>query len=266
MAEKTDNSSQPPVIVCFSGLDPTGGAGIQADIEAIKANGGHCASLITSLTVQNTHNVKQLEPINTSLLAEQTDTLLSDIQPDGFKLGVLGSSENAALIADTIKQFPHCPVVLDPVLAAGGGTALTTTQLVEAIKHQLLPLTTICTPNTLELQQLTSKQPINQAAQLLLEYGVAAVLATGGHLLDSANTIQHQLFINDQPAQALFSPRLPGEFHGSGCTLASALATQLALKKSIALACQQGLDFTYQSLLNAVKIGSGQLIPTRHFY
>ncbi|MCX4025992.1 hydroxymethylpyrimidine/phosphomethylpyrimidine kinase [Endozoicomonas sp. SM1973] len=266
MAEKTDKSSKPPVIVCFSGLDPTGGAGIQADIEAIKANDGHCASLITSLTVQNTHNVKRLEPVNTQLLAEQTDVLLSDIQPNGFKLGVLGSSENAALVADTIKQFPHCPVVLDPVLAAGGGTALATIQLIEVIKHQLLPLTTICTPNTIELQQLTSKQSINQAAQLLLEQGTKAVLATGGHLLDSANTIQHQLFTSNQPAQTLFSPRLPGEFHGSGCTLASALATQLALQKPINSACQQALDFTYQSLLNAVQIGSGQLIPTRRSY
>ncbi|WP_163835439.1 bifunctional hydroxymethylpyrimidine kinase/phosphomethylpyrimidine kinase [Spartinivicinus ruber] len=259
-------AQKPPVIVCFSGLDPTGGAGIQADIEAIKANGGHCVSLITCLTIQNTHNVKRLAPVDTTFLAEQADVLLHDIQPDGFKLGVLGSIENAVLIASIIKQFPRCPIVLDPVLAAGGGTTLVTNQLIEAIKQQLLPYTTVCTPNTLELQQLTSKQSLNQAAQSLLKYGVEAVLATGGHLADSTETLQHQLFTINQPTQALFSPRLTGEFHGSGCTLASALATQLALQKSITFACQQALDFTYQSLLNAVQIGSGQLIPTRRFY
>lgn len=259
----TTSSKKPPIIVCFAGLDPTGGAGIQADIETIKASGGHCASLITSLTVQDTHNVKQQVPVDTTLLAEQADVLLSDIQPDGFKLGVLGSSDNAQLIASIIKQFPNCPVVLDPVLAAGGGTPLATHQLIEAIKKLLLPLTTICTPNTIELQQLTAIKHLNAAATHLLSYGTQAVLATGGHLTAENQEIQHKLYINNNTPQLLQTPRLKSEFHGSGCTLSSSLATKLSQQQPIITACRQALDFTYQCLLNSFQIGSGQSIPMR---
>jgi len=143
----------PPSILCLSGFDPSGGAGIQADIESIASMGGHAVPVITALTVQNTQNIHRYQAVDTVFFSEQVNKLLEDVPVKAIKIGMVGSLNIIEAISTTLKQNPDLPVIYDPVLAAGGGKNLTETDMLNAIKELLLPHTTILTPNSPEARQ-----------------------------------------------------------------------------------------------------------------
>jgi hydroxymethylpyrimidine/phosphomethylpyrimidine kinase len=249
-----------PIVLCFSGHDPVGGAGIQADIEAIAAQGAHAATVITALTVQDTRNVYRIEPVVVDTLHEAANAVLNDLPVAVFKIGLLGNAEIAQAVADIIHGHPGIPLVFDPVLAAGGGRDMSDDNLLEVIRSTLLPLTTLLTPNSLEARRLAGQQTLDDCAQQLLNMGCRHVLITGAH--EQADRVHNTLY--DATGQNVFaSERLSGEYHGSGCTLAASLAARLALGEDIATACRHALAYTEQSLRHARSPGHGQSLPTR---
>lgn len=249
-----------PIVLCFSGHDPVGGAGIQADIEAIAAQGAHAATVITALTVQDTRNVQRIEPVAVETLRETASAVLKDLPVAAFKIGLLGSAAIAQAVADIIREHPTIPLVLDPVLAAGGGKDMSDDDLLEVVRRELLPLTSLLTPNSLEARRLADTQVLDEAAQQLLNMGCKNVLITGTH--EHTDKVHNTLYT--AATQNLFeTERLPGEYHGSGCTLAASLAARLALGEDITSACLHALAYTEQSLRHARSPGHGQALPGR---
>src|SRR6186713_1994946 len=180
-----DDPAFPPVVLTFAASDPSGGAGLQADILTLAAMGCHPLSVMTALTVQDTTGVEGLLAIDSDWVADQARALLEDIPVDAFKIGVLGSVESIAAIAEIVSDYPDIPLVLDPVLASGRGDELSTDEMTDALRELLLPLTTILTPNSLEARRLADieddETPIATCAERLLEMGAQFVLVTGTH-------------------------------------------------------------------------------------
>lgn len=249
-----------PIVLCFSGHDPVGGAGIQADIEAIAAQGAHAATVITALTVQDTRNVQRIEPVAVDTLCEAANAVLEDLPVAAFKIGLLGSAAIAQAVANIIRDHPGIPLVLDPVLAAGGGKDMSDDSLLEVIRNELLPLTSVLTPNSLEARRLSGKENLADCAQQLLSAGCRHVLITGTH--EQTDRVQNTLY-NAAGQNVFESERLPGEYHGSGCTLAASLAARLALGEEVVSACRHALTYTEQSLRRAHSPGHGQSLPIR---
>lgn len=252
-----------PIVLCFSGLDPTGGAGIQADIEAIGQHGCHAAPIITANTIQDTHNVKSFEPVNAELILKQARTILKDMPVKVIKIGMIGSGSTAEAIYTLIRQHKDIPVIYDPVLFAGGGSSLAKRNLLDAVNALIIPNTYILTPNIPEALHLTNpKLAPENAAQHLNNIGAQHVLITGTHA-KSPNVI-HKLYHKMKCTNTYKYKRLNNEYHGSGCTLAASVAALVAQDIEPLNACQNALDFTYKSLKNAQALGNGQLIPNRH--
>ena len=251
-----------PIVLCFSGLDPTGGAGIQADIETINAHHAHAASIITTLTIQDTHNIYDFEAVSADLITRQAETVLNDMNVSAIKIGMLGSTRVTLAIHRILKKHPHIPVIFDPILAAGGGTEVATEELIHAIIELIVPFCFIITPNTLEAQKLTHKIKMDEASSRLLNHGAKNVLITGTH--DKTDQVEHELFSNNSILKKYFYSRLENEYHGSGCTLAASIAALVALNKNLDVAIEQALDFSYETLLHANALGQGQLIPQRN--
>lgn len=258
--------SNKPLVLAVGGHDPSGGAGIQADIEALAANGAHAVTLVTCLTLQDSCDVRELHPLSPGLLTEQAELLLADSQVAAVKIGLLGSSEMVAAVAGILRKLPTVPCVLDPVLAAGGGNELAGSKLVEGIRRDLLPLCNLLTPNTTEairLSGLAADAEPQACAERLLTAGCEAVLTTGTHDQQTSDKVIHRLFHSAEPVFNSEWPRLPGEYHGSGCTLASAIAAGLAAGTPLQRAVELGLDYTWQSLNAAFNSGRCQATPER---
>lgn len=249
-----------PIVLCFSGHDPIGGAGIQADIEAIAAQGAHAATVITALTVQDTSNVQRIESVASKTLLEAANAVLQDLPVSIFKIGLLGSSEIAQAVSGIIRNHPDIPLVFDPVLAAGGGTSMSDNKLLDILRTELLPLCRLLTPNSLEARQLSGKENLDEAAQQLLDMGCRHVLITGTH--EQGDKVVNTLYSADGQ-HAFETERLPGEYHGSGCTLAASLAARLALGEMMTEACHHALTYTEQTLRRAHSPGRGQSLPGR---
>jgi hydroxymethylpyrimidine/phosphomethylpyrimidine kinase len=255
----------PPTILCLSGFDPSGGAGIQADIESIASMGGHAVPVITALTVQNTQNVSHFQPVESRLFTEQVNKLLEDIPVKAIKIGMVGSLGIIESINAILKQNPDLPVIYDPVLTAGGGADLTTSDMLGAIQELLLPFTTILTPNSPEARQLSNKNELKDCGLELMALGCDAVLLTGAH---EDNEHVNNLWFNEGKYVETFSwDRLPHEYHGSGCTLASAIAALIAQGLDPFNAVNEAQDYSWNSLKHAFKISDkGQLIPNRFYW
>lgn len=254
-----------PVVLCFSGLDPTGGAGIQADIEAINSHSCHATPIITALTIQDTHNVQHFEIVSPQLLRKQAETVLGDMKVSAIKIGMLGSVSIADAVHCVLRKHPDIPVILDPILAAGGGGELADEHLIEAINKLILPYTLITTPNTIEAKRLAHSNCKNmQCIHELAKTGVKYVLLTGTH--DDTDQVQHRLFKGDELISDFHYARLDNSYHGSGCTLAASLAALIAQGVDIVNATQNALDYSYHTLTHAHSLGGGQLIPNRYFW
>jgi hydroxymethylpyrimidine/phosphomethylpyrimidine kinase len=250
-----------PIILSISGHDPIGGAGIQADIEAIVANGGQAATVITCLTVQDTIDVWSLQPVEPELLEQQARAVLEDLPVAAIKIGLTGSEGIAATIADLLREFPRIPVILDPVLAAGGGMELAGRTLVDTICDQLLPRVTLITPNSHEARRLSGEEELELCGQRLLALGCENVLITGTH--EKGAEVENRLYTMDGSIHNWSWPRLEDSYHGSGCTLASAFAALFARGVPLVEALEQAQAYTWKSLYHARRPGRGQALPDR---
>lgn len=253
------------VVLVFAGHDPSGGAGLCADIQAISSLGVHPAPIVTAITAQNTQTVQLCEAVDSQLVYEQVNTLLVDMPVAAIKIGLIGSIENAQVIRDLIKTYPDIPVILDPVINAGSGQNLTSSSLLTFIEQELLPRTTVLTPNSVEADRLAPFQTSRaQCAEKLLSLGVKHLLITGGHD-QSAQIINHYYSALGEYTRFRW-PRLEGEFHGSGCTLASSIAALIAKGHSVLQAINDAQTYTWSCLKQAQVIGRGQLIPDRLYW
>lgn len=258
----------PPAVLTFAASDPTGGAGLQADILALASMGCHPLSVVTAITVQDTTGVESFLAIDPDWVADQARCLLEDMAVGAFKIGMLGSTEIVTVIAEVVSDYPDVPLVLDPVLASGRGDEFANEDMLAAIRELLVPQSTVVTPNVLELRRLAEDEDgdstLAECAQHLLDSGCEYVLVTGTHdaTPDVINTLYHRGGI----LRADTWQRLPGSFHGSGCTLASALAANLARGLEIGDAVYEAQDYTWQALTRAYRPGMGQFIPDRLFW
>lgn len=257
-----NNYTSRPIVLCLSGHDPSGGAGIQADIEAILAQNCHAAPTITALTVQNTVDVIDFKVLDREWVLAQANAVLKDMSVSAIKLGMLGNMEMVDTIIEIVKENPNLPLVCDPVLRAGGGGALGKGDIAYAIREKLLPLATIATPNLPEARILAElpEGSADECAEKLLAH-CKHLLIKGGH--ESDPIISNRLY-NQQGERHIFTcERLLGNFHGSGCTLASALSGRLALGEELVSAVETALSYTWRTLRDAESPGHGQYIPRR---
>ena len=246
--------SAPLNVLVFAASDPTGGAGLQADILTIAGMGCHPLSVLTALTVQDTHGVRRLEAVDAALVAEQAQCLLAELPVAAFKIGVFASAANARTIAAVLAAHPRVPVVLDPVLASGRGDALAGGGALEVLRAELLPRTTVLTPNTVEAAALGG-------VAACLARGCRYVLLTGTHAdtADVVNTLHDASGVVREDRW----PRLAASYHGSGCTLAAALAARLALGDAVPAAARTAQEYTWRALEQGFRPGSGQHLPRR---
>ena len=251
-------------VLVFAGLDPSGGAGISADIEAIGAIGAHALPIVTALTVQDNDRVFAVNPVDAAILRHQARVLVDKIPIAAVKIGIVGNRANAEAIANVIRELrqrqPQLPVVLDTVLGSGHGYALSDGGPEQALAP-LIGLATLIVPNLPEAARLCpGANGFEEQAQQLLAAGCANVLIKGGH--GDGSTIINRWFAADETRSWNWT-RLPGEFHGSGCTLASALAGLLAQGIALRAALEQAQAFCQQALASSYAIAPGQKIPNR---
>lgn len=252
-----------PPVLAIGGHDPSGGAGIIADAQTLLALGAWPLTLITCLTAQNTQFIKQVSYQPIEAFQQQLETLLADFQPAAIKLGVLGDMAIQETLANLLKRNTQIPVILDPVMASTSGTAFSNAALLTHLKECIIPFCTVITPNLPELEQLVpGESSIAAKAEQLLKLGCKAVLVTGTH--SQTHTVKNLLFsASDNEPTVNRWQRLEGEFHGSGCTLASALAALLGRGEDLATASVKAQDYTWRSLEKALKLTEGQLLPLR---
>ena len=244
----------PPIVLTFAASDPTGGAGLQADLLTLAALGCHPLSVVTALTVQDTRGVDSLEAIDAGLVERQAAKLLAEMKVAAFKLGVLGSTANVRAVAGMVARHPRVPLVLDPVLASGRGDPLASDAAVELLLELIEPRATLVTPNTLEARRLGGERA-------LLDRGCRYVLVTGTHA--ETKDVVNTLYDARGKVREDRWPRLPGSYHGSGCTLASACAAHLAHGLEMGDAVRAAQEFTWQSLSAGFRPADGQFIPWR---
>lgn len=250
-------------VLTFAGLDPSGGAGLQADIETIAALGGTALPIMTANTIQNTQSFLESQPVAPDWLKRQTQHLLKDITPDAIKIGLLSSTATVDVIHESLidDQLKDLPVVLDPVLRSGSGTDLSNDDLILAIKEKLLPLTTIITPNNHEARTLTGCDSLDEAATKLIEAGCCFILITGAD--EAEEQVENRLYGQDGLIEVYNFEKLPSTFHGSGCTLSSAIAMLLAKGLNHRAAVEQAQTYTWEALKAGHQIGKSQKHPAR---
>jgi hydroxymethylpyrimidine/phosphomethylpyrimidine kinase len=261
--------AHPPIVLAFAATDPSGGAGLQADVLTLASMGCHPLSVVTAITVRDTLNAEGFLALEAEWVADQARCLLEDMAVDAFKIGALGSIENVAAIAEILSDYPDVPVVLDPVHASGRGDESAADELIHAIRELLLPQATIITPNGMEARLLAEgddadEPALSVCAERLLEAGVGYVLITGTH--EATLEIVNTLYGKDGVVRTDRWQRLPGTFHGSGCTLASAIAAMLANGLDLADAVHEAQEYTWQALQRAYRPGMGLLLPDRLFW
>ncbi|MEM8819871.1 MAG: bifunctional hydroxymethylpyrimidine kinase/phosphomethylpyrimidine kinase [Pseudomonadota bacterium] len=264
-----------PNILSIAGSDPSGGAGIQADLKAIAANGGHGMAALTALTAQNTQEVRGVHLVPTDFVRAQIETVFADVRVDAVKLGMLATAEIAAAVADALEaeaaRGNRPPVVLDPVMVASSGARLLDDAAVSTIIERLMPLATIVTPNLWELEVLTrlpkaqDRAQMAEAAEALLANGAPAVFAKGGHLKTDESP---DLLLASGETVWLDAPRVATRnTHGTGCTTASSIATYLGHGRSLRAAVEAAKAYIAGAIAKAdtLQVGQGHG-PVHHFY
>lgn len=260
----------PPMVLTFAASDPTSGAGMQADILTLASMGCHPLSVVTAITIQDTAGVDAVSAVDPDWVADQARMLLEDMPVDVFKIGLLGSVENITVIAEILSDYPDIPVVLDPVLTSGRGDELSGEDMIAAMRDMLVPQSTLITPNSIEARRLAAQEgeeedlPLAECANRLIQLGCESVLITGTH--ENTPRVYNVLYGTQGVIQTDTWDRLPGSYHGSGCTLASAIAASLAFGNELPRAVKDGQDFAYETLKAAFRPGMGQYIPDRFFW
>jgi hydroxymethylpyrimidine/phosphomethylpyrimidine kinase len=252
-----------PSVLCAGGHDPSGGAGLDADREAIRAAGAHAAGVVTCLTAQDTCGLRRLWPQPPAQVEEQCRLILDDARVTAVKIGLLASPALVRVLTTILDDHPDLPVVLDPVLATGSGQSVADAALCNQMRQRLFPAVTLLTPNLPEAQTLSGAVEPDDCAERLLRLGSLWVLVTGTHAASA--TVTNRLYGRNGTRASWDWPRLPGEYHGSGCTLASAIAARLALGAKVPDAVAQAQTYTWECLARARITGRCQLTPNRLF-
>ncbi len=260
-----------PLVMSFAATDPSGGAGLQADLLTISSMGCHPLSVVTAITVQDTSGVDDVLPIDPEWVVDQARAMLEDVPVAAFKIGLLGSVENIAAIAEVLSDYPDIPLVLDPVLSSGRGDELANEDMLDAMRELLIPQTTILTPNSIEARRLAMNEDneeddpsLEECAKRILRMGCEYVLITGTH--EQTPKVINTLY-NEQGVVSSDSwARLPGIYHGSGCTLSAAIAALLAQGVDVPEAVKEAQEYTWQTLNAGFRPGMGQHIPDRLFW
>lgn len=244
---------------------------MQADLLTLSSMGCHALSVITAITVQDTAGVEDLQAIDSDWVVDQARLVLEDMPVSAFKIGLMGSVENVAAIAEVVADYPDIPLVFDPVLASGRGDELVTEDILSAMRELLLPQTTIITPNSREARRLVlengeddEEADLAVCANKLLDLGCEFVLITGTH--ENTPQVINTLYGPEGVIRADTWERLPGSYHGSGCTLASAIAATLANGLELPEAVREAQEYTWQTLNAGFRPGMGQYIPDRFFW
>ena len=251
-----------PVVLALSGHDPSGAAGVQADIEALARAGCQCISVITSLTTQNTSEFRAMQPQTPARFREQLDLLTDDIPVDACKIGLIGSVGLVETIVDFLetKMFP---VVLDPVMTSGSGVKLAQQDLIRNMREYLFPHTAVITPNLGEALALTGCNEVTQAFHALLDLGCDTALITNAD--NAQDQVVNSWMSKNREVYSYTWEKLPGVYHGSGCTLSAYLAGRLARGDPVKAAVEKAQEYTWQTLRNARRTGKSQLHPERFF-
>jgi hydroxymethylpyrimidine/phosphomethylpyrimidine kinase len=248
-------------VLIIAGSDPSGGAGLQADIKTVTALGGYAAAAITALTVQNTLGVRAVHPVAPAVIGAQVDAVLSDIGADAVKIGMIADAAAAEMIAKRLS--PHAaaiPIVLDPVLAATSGDALAGQDVAAAILNKLAPLAALITPNVYEAEALTglsiaSEDDMAAAGAALIAAGAGAALVKGGHL---AGAEVKDVLVTKSGVRIFSNPRIETtSTHGTGCTLSSAIAAGLAQGLALQAAVKRAIDYVHIAIKTAPGFGQG---------
>jgi hydroxymethylpyrimidine/phosphomethylpyrimidine kinase len=263
-----------PNIVSIAGVDPSGGAGVFADLKAFSALGTYGCAVVTALTAQNTQRVDGVEMASPGFVRQQIKTLFDDVRIDAIKVGMLGTSELTGVVAGSLAEMaPDTPVVLDPVMIAKSGDALLQPEAVGALRERLLPLASVLTPNLPEAGELLGIAPpddlpsMRRAAEklrALLARDDAWVMLKGGHLVDGPAT---DLLHNGTDMIELTAPRVATKnTHGTGCTLSSAIAALLPVSESVPQAIEQAKAYLTDAIQGAsqLDVGHGHG-PVHHF-
>ena len=258
----------PPVVLTFSATDPSGGAGLQGDLLTLSSMGCYVLSVVTAITVQDTAGVSDVMALDSEWINDQARAVLEDMPVAAFKIGLIGSVDNIAAIAEVVGDYPDIPLILDPVLRSGRGEELTDDEMISALEHMLIPQTTLLTPNSWEARRIAfgedSDRPLEECASRLLAMGSEYVLITGTHeqTPEVCNTLYGQSGLVRQDCWQ----RLGNNYHGSGCTLASAITASIAHGLDLSEAVREGQEYTWSALKAGLRLGMGQLIPDRLFW
>lgn len=263
----------PPTVMTFAATDPSSGAGLQADILTFASIGCHPLSVVTAITVQDTLGVDSVMVFDADWVNDQARTILEDMQVAAFKIGMLGSVENIAVIAEIMADYPDVPLLIDPILSSGRGDELANDEMQAAMIDLLFPQATLITPNSLEARRLafhdddsddSENASLSETANRLLAMGPEYVLITGTH--ERSIEVVNTLYGEKGQIKSFNCERLVGSYHGSGCTLTSAIAACIAHGLTMEEAITEAQEYTWQTLKNAFRPGMGQYIPDRLFW
>lgn len=251
-----------PVVMAFSANDPTGGGGIQADIETLFSLGCHCASVITMITAQDTREIKDFGAIPASLVIEQARVVLEDMPIAAFKIGFLGSVENAAVIHTLLRDYPKIPVIFHPCINKQIRGKRAEADFITAFTSLLIPLTTLLIVDSATAQQLTpGADTLEACAHKLLEHGSKYILITGAP--ETTPTINNFLYNNHELIKTFAWERLPEQYHGCGCTLSASIAGFIAQGVELIEAIYAGQHYTWECLKQGMRLGMGSQLPNR---
>lgn len=268
-------TTMPPTVLTFAATDPSGGAGLQADVMTLASIGCHPLSVVTALTVQDTLGVDNVMVFDAEWINEQARAILEDVHVSAFKLGMLGNVENIAVIAEIMADYPDTPLLIDPILASGRGDELANEEMQEAMVELLFPQATLITPNSLEARRLAfgeewedeealENMSLQESAERLLDMGCEYVLITGTH--ERSAEVINTLYGHEGLTRPYNWERLPGSYHGSGCTLTSAIAACIAHGLTMEEAIAEAQEYTWHTLKAGFRPGMGQYIPDRMFW
>ncbi len=255
-------------ILTIAGSDPGGGAGIQADIKTISALGGYAMAAITAITVQNTRKVYDVHPVPAEIVAAQVRAVLEDILPDAIKVGMMSSAGTAKILYEIFSDYPNIPLIIDPVILSTSGHQLLDQRGVEILISDILPRAHLITPNLAEaallsgLDTIVTLDDMTRAGEEILSLGARAVLVKGGHLPDDILT---DILMTPEGEFEFTSPRIATRStHGTGCTLASAIAAGIGQGLSLKDAATRAHRYVHKAIQEAPQLGHGRG-PLNHF-
>ncbi len=254
------------VVLTIAGFDPSGGAGITADLKTFAANNCYGVAAITALTVQNTQGVSEVRPVESALLKSSIEALMADGRIKAIKIGMLGNRANAEVVKGILDASNSIPSVLDPVVQSSGGKELLDAAGLEYVRNHLLSRVSVVTPNMMEAAALTglkveNLESMKAAAQKLLEMGARAVIVTGGHLDKPIDVLW-----NGSGCQTFAGDKIKVDAtHGTGCTFSSAIAANLALGRQLADSIVLAKAYVTEAIRKAYPVGPGR-VPLNHLY